>query len=386
MAEIAVVPVRSRRERNLFLELPWRIYRHDPHWIPPLRTNQKELVGFRPHPFYEHAEAQAFLALRDGQPCGRVVAIWERFYIERYHERRGFFGFFECVNDLAVAAALFEAVRRWFADRDIQDIRGPVNPSLNYECGLLIDGFDSPPMFMMTYNPPYYAGLIEHCGFRKVQDLYAFWGHVDMLARLDKKLAFVVEEAKRRFGVTLRRMDAARFREEVRTFLRIYNESLGGTWGYTPLSEGEIDHMSKALRHLIVPEMTSAADIDGRTVAACFALLDYNPRIKQIDGRLFPFGFLRLLWNRRAIKRIRLISTNVLPEYQKWGLGLLIVSRLVPDALEWGIEEAEFSWVLESNHLSYATLKKGGAKLTKTYRIYDYGPHEDPVLRGRSSS
>jgi hypothetical protein len=207
--------------------------------------------------------------------------------------------------------------------------------------------------------------------------MFAFWGHVEMLDKLDKKLAFVVEEATRRFNVTVRPMNPRRFMEDVRVFLHIYNQSLGGTWGFTPLSQAEIEHLAKSLKHLLVPEMTSIAEVDGRPVGAAFGLLDYNPRIKQINGRLFPFGFIRLLWNRRAIRRVRIVSGNVLPEYQRWGLGLVILDRLVPDVFKLGIQEAEFSWVLESNRLSFGTLKRGGAKLTKTYRFYDYAPTED---------
>ena len=191
-------------------------------------------------------------------------------------------------------------------------------------------------------------------------------------ASLDKKLEFIVREATRRFDIKLRFLDRKRFKEEVQMFLHIYNASLDGTWGFTPLSAGEIEHMSASMRHLIVPELTTVAEVDGRPVAAAFGLLDYNPRIRLIDGRLFPFGFIRLLSRRRQIKRIRMISTNVLPEYQRWGLGVVVLARLVPHALKWGIQEAEFSWVLESNHLSYKSLKRGGAKLDKTYRIYDY--------------
>jgi hypothetical protein len=251
---------------------------------------------------------------------------------------------------------------------------------MNYECGLLIDGFDSAPTFMMPYNHAYYGSLLEAEGFRKVQDLVAFWGHVDMLSQLDQKLAFVVGEAMRRFDVQLRRLDRWRFTEEVQMFLHIYNESLANTWGFTPFSQHEIEHLSASLKRLIVPEMTSIAEVRGKPVAASFSLLDYNPRIKAIDGRLFPFGFLKLLTNRRAIKRIRVISTNVVPAFQRWGLGLVILSRLVPDALAWGIEEAEFSWVLESNHLSYASLQRGGAQIVKRYRMYDCGPNVDPIV------
>ena len=372
MAELTVRPVESRRERKEFVQFAWTLYRDDPNWIPPLRRNLEELVGFRRHPFHEVADVRTWLAWRDGKVCGRIAAILNHVHNERYKEKRGFFGFFESIDDQHVANGLFDAARDWFEAQEVQAIRGPVNPSLNYEVGLLIDGFDTPPTFMMTYNPPYYARLMENYGFGKIQDLYAFWGHVDMLSTLDQKLEFIVREATRRFEIQLRPLDRSRFRDEVRTFLHIYNASLESTWGFTPLSEGEIDHMSAAMRHLIVPKLTTVAEVEGRPVAAAFGLLDYNPRIKQIDGRLFPFGFLRLLTRRKQIKRIRLISTNVLPEYQRWGVGVVVLARLVPEALAWGIEDAEFSWVLESNHLSFKSLKRGGAKLTKTYRIYDY--------------
>jgi GNAT superfamily N-acetyltransferase len=184
-------------------------------------------------------------------------------------------------------------------------------------------------------------------------------------------MAFVIEEAKKRFNIRLRPINKKRFTQEVQMFLDIYNKSLVGTWGFTPLSDAEIRALSTALRFLIVPEMTSVAEVDGEPIGAVFGLLDYNPRIKAIDGKLFPFGFLRLLRNKKAIKRVRLVSTNVLPQYQRWGVGLVLMSRLVPEIFKWGIEIAEFSWVLESNHLSRATLQRGGAKIDKMYRLYD---------------
>ncbi len=202
MSDLVVRAVQSRGDQKRFMRFPWDLYRDDPHWIPPLRRNQEELVGFRPHPFHDDADVQAFLAVRGDQVCGRIVAILNHGHNRRYHEQLGFFGFFETIDDQQVANALLDAVREWFAERGIERMRGPVNPSLNYEVGLLIDGFDSAPTFMMTYNPPYYAALIEHYGFSKVQDLYAFWGHVEMLKSLDQKLEFVTREATRRFQIT----------------------------------------------------------------------------------------------------------------------------------------------------------------------------------------
>jgi hypothetical protein len=371
MPELTIQPASTSREKKQFLNLPWEIQGRDPNWMPPLRQHQKEMVGYAKNPFYDDAESQTFLALSDGKPVGRIAAILNHAH-NRYHkENRGFWGFFECIDDVEVAQGLFEQVRAWHAAKGVSMIRGPMNPSMNYELGLLIDGFQAPPMFMMTHNPPYYPRLVEAAGYRKVEDMYAFSGHIGMLNTLDPKMVFITEECKQRFDVKLRRLDRRRFAQDVRLFLDIYNQSLVGTWGFTPLSTSEVEHMSGTLKYLIVPEMTTIAEIDGRAVGAQFGLLDYNPRIKKSNGRLFPFGFIRLLWNRRKIKRVRLISTNVIPEYQKWGLGLVIAARIKPEVTAWGIEEGEFSWVLESNRLSYGTLKRSGLTISKTYRIYD---------------
>lgn len=371
MSQLIVKPVETSREKKQFEELLWQMYRGDPNWIPPLRQNQKELIGFAKHPFYEQNRAQAFLALQDGKPVGRILAILNNAHNERFNEKRGFFGFFESIDDQAVASGLFAAAKQWLVEQGMTAVRGPTNPSMNYECGLLIEGFDRPPTFMMTYNKPYYARLIEACGLAKTQDMYAFYGHLEMLADLDKKVEFVVKEALRRFNLKLRKLNPRKFYDDVRMFLDIYNSSMQGTWGFVALSPAEADHMAASMKYLLVPEMTSIAEVDGKPVGAVFGMLDYNPRIKAIDGKLFPFGWLRLLWNKKAIHKIRLISTNVIPEYQRWGVGLVLLARMLPGALAWGIREAEFSWVLESNHLSYSSLKRGGAVITQTYRMYE---------------
>ena len=374
MADLQVRPVTSRAEQRRFIQLPWRIYRDDRCWMPPLVMAQEELLGFRPHPFYEKSRSRSFLASRGGTDVGRITAIVNAGHIERYHEQRGFFGFFECDDDPAAARALFGAARDWLHAEGMTCIRGPANPSLNYECGLLIEGFDTPPFFMMTHNRPYYAGLVEANGFHKVEDLFAFWGRMSMLESIDQKLGVMVEGVKERFGVTVRPLDRRRFAEEVRMFLNIYNSSLAGTWGFVPRTAGDGDHMAASLKHLIVPELALVAEVEGKPIGTVFCLLDYNPRIKAINGRLFPFGFLKLLWNKRGIKRMRAISTNVIPEYQAWGVGLVLHASLVPRLYDWGMDEVEFSWVLESNHLSRRTLERGGALVTKKYRLYQDDP------------
>ena len=372
MPEVVVKPVASRREKKLFLHYPWKQYQGDPVWIPPLRVNQKEQVGYSKNPFYDKNDIQTFLAFRDGEVCGRIAAIHNRAHNEAHNENRGFWGFFESIDDQEVADALFGTVRDWFAERDIHQLRGPTNPSMNGEIGLLIEGFDTSPYFMMTYNPPYYERLVEESGFRKTQDLYAYWGNMDMLPAVLERWTPICQQIIERFEVNVRPLDKTRFRQDVEAFVSVYNRAMSNTWGFVPMTEDEVRHQAKGLKQLMVPDLSIAAEIDGNIIGACFALLDYNPRIKAIDGRLFPFGFWKLLSNKRAIKRLRLVSTNVIPEYQLHGIGLVLMSGFVPKAIEWEMEEAEFSWVLESNTFSRGSLEKGGAKRTKTYRIYDW--------------
>lgn len=364
-------PVKTRSDRRAFLQVEREIYRDDPQWVPPLWMTRKELVGFRPHPFYLQADAQAFLVRRGDRIVGRILAIVNHAHNRHHKEQRGFFGFFECHDDPAASDALFTAAGQWLRDRGMTAVRGPANPSLNYEWGLLVDGFDSPPTFLITYNRDYYGRLIEAAGFAKTQDMFSYVAGIEMLGTVDPKLQFIIDEATRRFHVTCRPLDRRNFNRDVRAFLEIYNRALEQTWGYIPMSEAELEAQAKGLKHLIVPGLTSIAEIDGQPVGAGFALLDYNRLIKQINGRLLPFGFFKLLTGKKRIDRLRLISTNVLPQYQKWGLGLVTLARILPEALEFGIQEAEFSWVLESNHLSRATIERGGARLTKTHRIYD---------------
>lgn len=373
MSNLVVAPVASRRDKKQFIELPWALYRNDPNWVPPLRSDEKELVGYRAHPFYERNRVQTFVARRGSQVCGRIAAILNQGHIE-LHDRRGFFGFFECADDQEAAHRLFDAARQWLAAQDVSSLRGPTNPSMNYTLGLLVDGFDSPPTFMMTYNPPYYARLIESYGFRKAQDLYAFWGSADMLPKIRSKLRPVALQVIDRYNVQIRALDTRHFLRDVEEFLSVFNRSLASMWGFVPMSDAEVQHMAHGLRWLLVPDLAVKAVIDGKTVGALLTLPDYNPRIRQIDGRLFPFGFLRLLRKKQEIRRVRMLSANVLPEYQRLGIGLVLMHGIAPLAEKWGLQEAEFSWVMESNLLSRGSLEKGGAKLTKTYRLYDWDP------------
>lgn len=370
-SEIKIITPTSRRDKKRFLLFPWEIYKNDPHWIPPLLASEKGLVGYAKEPFYERNKIQTFLAERDGKIVGRIAAILNVGHLERYGDKVGFFGFYESVDDQAVADALFAAASDWLKGQGCETMRGPMNPSMNHTVGLLIEGFDSSPFFMMTYNPAYYERLFENVGLAKSQDMYAYWGEIDMLPKVRERYLRTAEMIQERYDVKLRPLDKKHFEADVRMFLEIYNRSLSNTWGFVPFSDAELREMAASMKYLMVPELAVVAEIDGKPAGVTFCLPDYNPRIKAINGRLFPFGFLKLLRKRSEIKRMRIISTNVLPEYQMTGLGLVLLNALVPKTLECGVQEAEFSWVLESNQYSRGSLEKGGAVRNKTYRVYD---------------
>ena len=372
MSDIRIIKPVTRRDKKRALGVPWKIYENDPFWIPLLISEEKGLLGFANDPFYERNSVQTFLAERDGEVVGRISAILNVGHLERYNDGVGFFGFFESVDDQNVANALFNAASEWLREKGAKVIRGPMNPSMNHTVGLLVDGFDSSPFFMMTYNPRYYEKLFEEAGFSKSQDLYSYWGKIEMLPKIQERFVHTAELVQERLSVTVRPLNRKRFSEDYEMFLDLYNRSLTNTWGFVPMSANEIKKMAGSLKLLMIPDLALCAEIDGKPVGVTFCLPDYNPRIRAIKGRLFPFGFIKLLWNREAaIKRVRIISTNVLPEYQMSGLGLVLLNALVPKAVSCGVQEAEFSWVLESNQYSRGSLEKGGAIRNKVYRVYD---------------
>ncbi|MBQ6159079.1 MAG: GNAT family N-acetyltransferase [Thermoguttaceae bacterium] len=370
-SSLRVVEAKTFFQRRAFLNFPFKLYKDDPYWVPNIRMDEKGLVGFSKTPFYERNSCQAFLAYRGKEVVGRIVAILNVGHLERYNDGVGFFGFFESIDDQEVADALFDTAAAWLKERGCGTMRGPANPSLNHTVGLLIEGFDSSPFFMMTYNPEYYVRLFDNYGFVKAQDLFSFWGEIDMLPKVREKYLDKCLKIEEMTGAKVRYVDIKHFGRDVEAFLGIYNRSLTNTWGFVPFSDAELKDMAFGMKFLIVPDLVVAVELDGKIVGAAFCLPDYNPRIRAIRGRLFPFGFIRLLRKKKDLKRIRILSTNVLPEYQMLGLGLVLVNALVPRVLNWGIQEAEFSWVLESNQYSRGSLERGGAVINKRFRVYD---------------
>jgi GNAT superfamily N-acetyltransferase len=369
--QVVVRQVASWRDRRHFQRLPWSIYAGDHNWVPPVLAQERTMLGWGHHPFFDNAEIVTLLAEREGRAAGRLAVFINHVHNRKYNEQRGFFGFFECVDDAAVAGKLFEAGQDWLRQRGMTAMRGPINPSLNYTCGLLIDGFDSPPCFLMTYNRPYYAALLEACGFAKAQDLYAYEMDTKQLQVMVDRYKPAVLSMLNRPDMVIRSGDPAKLQQEIETYLDIYNRSLDGTWGFTPLQPQEAHHIASELRHLIEPRFTAFAEIDGQPIGAVIALLDYNQILRKLNGRLFPFGIVRLMTGRRKITTVRTMAMTMVPGYQNAGLSVVLIDHLTGPAAKWGIKRWELSWVLESNNRSRGTLERAGMKRTKTYRIYD---------------
>jgi len=366
---VEIVPIRPRgRELERFIGFPYTLHRRDPLWVPTLRMDVRKILSPDKNPFFEHASAQYFLAQRDGQVVGRIAAIKNDLHNQTYHDRVGFYGFFESVDDQGVANALFDAAAEWLRGRQLDTMRGPMNPSINDECGLLIDGFDTPPVIMMTHNPRYYVPLHERYGFVKAKDMYAMAGGGDVPP---ERFARAKELVGKRYGLTLRSLDMKRFHEEVGLVKRIFNEAWERNWGYVPMTEAELDYLAEALKPVIVPELIVFASIKDRVVGFAAAIPDLNVALKHNpSGRLFP-GLLKVLWYARKVHRARIVLLGTLPKYRGKGIDAVLYYQIWSNALRRGINWGEGSWVLEDNLGILNGLTSLGFHIYKTYRIYD---------------
>ena len=372
---VEVAPLRGRTDQREFLELPYRLYRSNPFWVPPLRLAQKDILNTKRHPFYKTADVELFLARREGRIVGRIMAILNRAHNEFHSERAGFFGFFEAENDQEAATALFAACGDWLRSRGAELIRGPMNPSTNYEVGLLVDAFDRSPAVMMTYNPAYYVELIEQCGLKKAMDMYAYYVDVDCYDSAGK-LKRVADRLKVRDRISVRTVNLKRFKEEAELLRQIYNDAWSTNWGFVPVSGEEFDHLAKDMKQIVDPRVVLIAEqeVDGgppRPIAFMLAIPDVNRALKKINGRLFPFGLLKLLWHSRKIDFIRIVIMGVVKEHHNLGIASVLYDEIHSRAPNSGYPRGEMSWVLETNTLMNRAAELLGGRREKTYRVYE---------------
>lgn len=373
-ARIAVTPVETKRDLKEFIRIPWAIYRGNENWVAPLLYTEKQRFSASHNPFFRHGDVQLFIARQEGRPVGRISAHIDREHVRHQKENVAFFGFFESPNDPEVAAALLSTAESWARGRGVGAIRGPMNFSINSEIGFLADGFDSPPLPLMPYNPPYYLDLVEGLGYEKAKDLYAWrWERQPVPDGPPRRM---VAELRARPGVTIRRARMGDFRREVQTILDLYNDAWQDNWGFVPATQAEADQMAKDLRLIADPRIVPFVEVDGVPAGVALAIPDYYWAIKPLNGRLFPFGWLRFLWRLkvRRPKSGRLLLLGIKKEFRSRryaGLAYLLCDEIYLGAMEAGFEWAEFSWTLEDNGLINSLIKKVGAEHYKTYRIYE---------------
>lgn len=369
MDGLEIKKVRTKRDLSDFIRLPWSVYAGDPHWVPPLIVDMKQKLDRRRHPFFEHGEADYFLAVRGKAPVGRVAAIIDRAHNETHRDRTGFFGLFECRKDPEAAQALIDAAASWVREKGMDTLRGPMNLSMNDECAFLIEGFDSPPTVMMPYNPPYYIELMERCGMVKAKDLFAFRmdrGHATS-HKVQVALARIPNPDRFRF----RTFDKSRLYEEAMTIARIYNSGWRKNWGFVPWTDAEIKHMARNLVRFADPDIVLLAELEGRAVGFAFGLPNLNEALAKVNGRLFPLGFLKILAARRKIKGVRAAVFGVVPEVMRTGVAYLLYDRFEKALLAKGFEWGELSWQLEDNEAINRFAASIGAGIYKRYRIYE---------------
>lgn len=369
---IDVRPVRSRKDLKMFLEMPYLLYRGDRCYVPPLRAQAKATFDRRTYPLFKHSEAEFFLALDAGRPAGRIVAFRNVPHLERTGDGTGFFGFFESVENYEVARRLFDAAAGWLAGKGLTSVVGPENYTTNEACGLLIDGFDDPPVVMMPYNKPYYAGLVERYGFRPELDL-ASYRIVQGQSRLDDAAGTRLRLERRlaRQGLAVGPIDMRRFDAEIEGLRLAYNRAFGDCWGFVPIAEEEFRYYARDIRRITGPEMMLLAKNDTETVGFLCVLPDVNQVLIRIrDGRLLPFGIFRLLFGRKRIHRVRLLIFGVVPEFRNRGIDLCLASRLFDGATAGGFDEAEAGYVMGNNPEINSFLPKLGGRVVKRYRIY----------------
>ncbi len=362
--------VKTQTHLRDFIRLPWKIYAGNPNWVPPLIVDMKKILDKKKNPFFEHSDAQLFLAQDNGETVGRIAAIINNNHNAFHNEKIGFFGFFECIDDSNAARELFDAAAQWVKERGLTHLRGPANFSTNDPCGLLIEGFDSPPVLLMTYNPPYYINLLEGAGFKKIKELYAYSYHRDL--PMPERFEALAKRTLADAHVTFRTINLKDFDNEVKRVQTIYNDAWQNNWGFVPMTEAELAHMAKELKPIVDPDIVYFAEVDGEVAGFSLALPDYNEILKDLNGRLLPFGIFKLLMNRKKIKRVRVITLGVRKKFQnKRGLAPAFYYETYRRGINKGYSLGEFSWILDDNVLMNRALEGMGATLYKKYAFYE---------------
>ncbi|AYL94626.1 GNAT family N-acetyltransferase [Mucilaginibacter celer] len=367
---ITIVTVKSKKELASFIDFPHDLYKNDPYYVPELFIAQRDLLTI--HPFHKHNTVQPFLAYDGDKIVGRIAAILNNGHNDYSHVNDGFWGFFDCINDTSVSTILFETVTKWLKEKGVTGkLLGPTNFSTNEPCGLLIEGFDSSPFLMNTYNFEYYAKLVENFGFTKDVDLISW--HWDGQHYDDKSVRLLnsLEERLKRSDIVIRKINLKKFKEEAAKLREVYNSAWDSNTGFVPLTDEEFDYLAKDLKLILDPDFAIVAEQHGKIVAFGLALPDYNDIFKTIKrGRLLPTGIFKLLFGKKAIRGIRIYALGVIEDYRKMGIEACLYGTIIREYKKKGYAHAEAGWTLEHNDMVNRAIEAIKGDPYKKYRLY----------------
>ncbi len=375
MGIVSIRPVRTKRELKRFVEVPFRLHCDHPQWVAPLIFERMQFLDRGKNPFFEHAEAEYFLAERDGEPVGRITAQVDANWDETQGGEDAMFGFFETVEDPEVTAALLDAAGRWAQEKGRKRILGPMDFTTNDEIGILIEGYERRPMILENWHPPYYKELIEGTGHTKAMDLLMWelqFGDLKEGESFDPAIHAAAEKALRDEGVVIRSISLRNLPAEMRAFSEIYNEAWGKNWGFVPATDAEIEFHAKLLKQILDEDWAYIAEKGGEPVGAALTLPDVNQALAKLNGRLLPFGWLRFLLAKRKIDQLRVLALGVKHDYRRTGVAAgLYLKHLETAARPGTIEGGEMGWILETNGSMNRAMEGMGGKVVKKYRVYE---------------
>ena len=366
---ISIVRVENEAQLKQFVDFPYKLYENNKYWVPPLKRDVHHLFDPAENPFWEHSDRDLYLAFHNEHLVGRIAGIVDHNYIEFWKENTGYFGFFECEEDPECAKALFDAVRRFQAEKGMDKFIGPMNPSTNDECGFLLEGYFSSPMILMTHTPEYYHDLAQASGLVKAKDLNAYYVNtedapIEYLERICSIVRRRVQDMK------IRSVNMKDFPNEVKRIQEVYNDAWSPNWGFVPMTDAEFKLIAKNLKQLIVPELVYIIEINNVPVGVSVTVPNYNEVLKKLNGKLGPIQMLKFLYYKGKINEVRLMIMGVRRQFQKMGLESLFYLESFKAGKRLGYKGGELSWTLEDNHEVNNGIKKMGGKLYKKWRIY----------------
>jgi GNAT superfamily N-acetyltransferase len=375
--KVDVRPVASRRDLTRFIKLPWRLYRNEARWIPPLVSERRRFLDREKNPFFAHAEADYFLAWRDGEPVGRISAHVDHGLNEFQHTNWGLFGFFDAENDPEVARALLDTATEWHAGRGRDELLGPMDFTTNDDPGLLVEGHDRRPIVLQNWHHPYYRQLLEGYGLEKAMDLY-FWEirleKAEQQGGFHPMIHATAEKVVNEHGVKIRHMRKRDLEVELQHFMDVYNAAWKQNWGFVPVSEEQVRFYAKDLKPILDEKWSWIAELDGEVIGAALSLPDVNQCLEHMNGHLLPLGWAKFLYYRRKIDAIRVFALGVKPEYQQLGVAAAFYVEHLKNGSPEGVTWGEMGWILETNEPMNRAMEGMGATIVKRYRIYRRSP------------